>query len=104
MKNNSEESNCHSQQLDEALRRARTLRPPVAVPPAPVNVGIVQRMNRAQHNLLAMWREKDYSIYSSKLHLVNQDYVICNSPDTVRRVFLEQHDNYDPSSVKVVGT
>lgn len=86
------------QRLAEALSRAQRVKPPVTVAPAPANEGIMRRMYRAQHNLLSVWREKDYSVYTSRMKLANQDYVVCNSPDTVRRVFLEQHDNYDRKS------
>ncbi|XGA80867.1 cytochrome P450 [Halomonas sp. CH40] len=93
-----EQKNSDKQQLAEALLRAHSIEPPVTVAPAPANAGILQRMYRAQHNLLSIWREKDYSVYTSHMNLANQKYVVCNSPDTVRRVFLEQHDNYDRKS------
>ena len=58
----------------------------------------MHRLRLAQQNLLSVWREEDYSIRTSRMALMKQDYVLCNSPDTVRRVFLEQHDNYDRKS------
>ncbi|MDX2423482.1 MAG: cytochrome P450 [Amphritea sp.] len=30
--------------------------------------------------------------------LLNQEYILCNSPDTVRQVFLDRHDIYDKKS------
>ncbi|CAH1042207.1 cytochrome P450 [Halomonas sp. TD01] len=86
------------QQLAEALKRAERLEPPVSVTPVSASKGIMHRMRRAQNNLLSVWREEDYSIRTSRISLMNQDYVLCNSPDTVRRIFLEQHDNYDRKS------
>lgn len=87
-----------NQRLADALKRVQGLEPPVKVNPVAENKGIMHRMRRAQHDLLSVWREKDYSIRTSRMKLLNQDYVLCNSPDTVRRVFLEQHDNYDRKS------
>lgn len=86
------------QGLSAALNRAKGLEPPVKVTPVSASKGIVHRLRLAQHNLLSVWREEDYSIRTSRMALMKQDYVLCNSPDTVRRVFLEQHDNYDRKS------
>ncbi|WP_404464974.1 cytochrome P450 [Vreelandella aquamarina] len=89
---------CDSQRLAEALELTQSQPPPVTVTPAPAHQGILGRMRRAQNNLLSVWRERDYSVYTSNMKLVNQDYVLCNSPDSVRKVFLEEHDNYDRKS------
>lgn len=52
----------------------------------------------ARRNLLAVWAPKAYRAMSLDFNLYRQHYFVCNSPDTVRRVFLEEHDNYDRKS------
>ncbi|MFG6179151.1 cytochrome P450 [Halomonas sp. THAF12] len=71
---------------------------PVAVPMADPEQGIWQRIRMANRNLLSVWRERDYGVRSLRFSLGKQDYVLCNSPDSVRRVFLKEHDNYDRKS------
>jgi hypothetical protein len=51
-----------------------------------------------RNNLLAFWSPKSYRARSLSFKLLNQSYFVCNSPDTVRRVFLDRHDNYDKKS------
>jgi hypothetical protein len=51
-----------------------------------------------RNNLLALWSPKSYRARSLSFKLLNQPYFVCNSPDTVRRVFLDRHDNYDKKS------
>jgi cytochrome P450 len=49
-------------------------------------------------NILSTWSDKAYRARSLEFKLYNQPYFLCNSADTVRRVFLENHDNYDRKS------
>lgn len=49
-------------------------------------------------NLLSIWPDRAYRGCSFAFQLLNQHYFVCNSPDTVKRVFLEEHDNYDRKS------
>ncbi len=51
-----------------------------------------------QKNILAIWKDFSYRALSFGFSMVNQPYFVCNGPDTVRRVFLEEHDNYDRKS------
>lgn len=53
---------------------------------------------QSRQNLLACWPESTYSAPFFEYWLLRQHYFVCNSPETVRRVFLEQHDNYDRKS------
>lgn len=46
-------------------------------------------------NLLSMWPDSAYQMKIFTARLLRQHYFVCNSPDTVRQVFLDQHDNYD---------
>lgn len=52
----------------------------------------------ARRNLLEAWPEEAYGAKAFDFRLLNQHYFVCNSPDTVRRVFLEEHENYDRKS------
>ena len=52
----------------------------------------------ARENLLSIWPEKAYRNEVMSFRMLNQPYFVCNSPDTVRRVFLDEHDNYDRKS------
>ncbi len=58
----------------------------------------VRALLAARRNLLAVWAPKAYRAMTLDFHLFRQHYFVCNSPDTVRRVFLEEHDNYDRKS------
>lgn len=51
-----------------------------------------------RNNLLAVWGPKAYRAKSFEFRFLRQHYLVCNSPDTVKRVFLEEHDNYDRKS------
>ena len=84
--------------LKDAFSNAQNKLPPVSVSHAAADASMMQRMHMAQHNLLRIWRERDYSVRTSKMTLLNQDYILCNSPDTVRHVFLAEHANYDRKS------
>lgn len=52
----------------------------------------------ARQNLLSCWSESTYCQTDFEFWLFRQHYFVCNSSDTVRRVFLEEHDNYDRKS------
>jgi len=58
-------------------------------------LGLVRAGRR---NLLAMWPAGGYRAQTMSFRLLRQAYFVCNSPDTVRRVFLDAHDNYDRKS------
>ncbi len=49
-------------------------------------------------NLLAVWGPHAYRAMTFEFRFFRQHYFVCNSPDSVRRVFLEEHDNYDRKS------
>lgn len=51
-----------------------------------------------RRNMLSVWSDKAYRARKLTFRLLNQDYFLCNSPDTVRRVFLDRHDIYDKKS------
>lgn len=68
---------------------------------------IIQQATRRNHlramlagrkNLLAIWPAPAYRAKTFEFNLLRQHYFVCNSPESVRRVFLEQHDNYDRKS------
>lgn len=71
---------------------------PVSVPIARHDAPLLRRMLMARRNLLSVWSARDYGAKSLEFSLLRQQYLVCNSPDTVRRVFLEEHDNYDRKS------
>jgi len=49
-------------------------------------------------NMLTIWTDKNYGAKRLSFNLLNQHYFVCNSPDTVRRVFLEKNSDYDRKS------
>ena len=55
-------------------------------------------MLAGRKNLLAMWGPNAYRAKAFSFKFLRQHYFVCNSPDTVKRVFLEEHDNYDRKS------
>ncbi len=50
---------------------------------------------RFRQNMLTIWTDKSYRARRLSFNLLNQHYFICNSADTVRRVFLEKNNDYD---------
>ena len=71
---------------------------PVAVPRPAQTVGLLTRLTMARRNLLSVWSDREYRLPFFHFKIFRQQYVVCNSPETVRRVFLEVHDNYDRKS------
>ncbi|WP_229843068.1 cytochrome P450 [Halomonas urumqiensis] len=82
--------------MSQATRAAKMA--PVAVPLPNAETSLVKRMGMAHQNLLSVWQERDYRAKSIRFKMLNQDYVVCNSPQSVRHVFLREHDNYDRKS------
>lgn len=56
------------------------------------------RLPAFHQNMLSLWSDKAYRARKMSFKLLNQEYILCNSPDTVRRVFLDRHDIYDKKS------
>jgi cytochrome P450 len=71
---------------------------PVKVERASGRVRRYRAMWEARRNLLAVWSPSAYSNASFDFRFLRQHYFVCNSPDSVRRVFLDAHDNYDRKS------
>ncbi|MGB0467134.1 MAG: cytochrome P450 [Pontibacterium sp.] len=68
-------------------------------PVAPVRPSIsglpLQNLSGVRKNMLSIWSDKAYRARTFSFRLFNQHYFLCNSADSVRRVFLDKHDNYD---------
>lgn len=76
----------------------KTLFVPVATP-RPKYFGLsLRNILGFRRNMLSVWADKAYRARSLSFSLLNQKYFLCNSPDTVRRVFLDRHDIYDKKS------
>lgn len=71
---------------------------PVKVDRQAANKSLFRTFLEARHNLLTIWSASSYKSKGFEFKLLKQHYFVCNSPDTVRRVFLEEHDNYDRKS------
>ncbi len=71
---------------------------PAMVPRLPDSTPITTRLAKARQNLLSGWTEECFKWERFEFTLVNQKYVVCNHPRHVRRVFLDNHDNYDRKS------
>ena len=71
---------------------------PVSAPRPDASVGLFKRLGMARKNLLSAWSDEDYHKSLFDFKIVNQQYVVCNSPETVKKVFLQEHDNYDRKS------
>lgn len=71
---------------------------PVKVTPPSLWQGGFRSLSELRTNLLSIWPERAYRGCTFESQIFNQHYFLCNSPDTVRRVFLEEHDNYDRKS------
>jgi len=71
---------------------------PVSVQRPDETLGLFRKLALARKNLLSAWSDSDYRQLLFDFKIANQQYVVCNSPETVREVFLEEHDNYDRKS------
>lgn len=71
---------------------------PVKVDPPAAWLDSARTLFELRTNLLSIWPERAYRGCTFAFQLLNQHYLVCNSPDTVKRVFLEEHDNYDRKS------
>jgi len=71
---------------------------PVSVPRPASSTGLFKRLRMGRENLLSVWSDDEYRNQLFDFKIMNQQYVVCNSPETVRKVFLEEHDNYDRKS------
>lgn len=71
---------------------------PVRIEPKKTWSGIAKSLLTARSNILAIWPERAYRAMTFSLRLLNQNYFLCNSPDTVRHAFLVEHENYDKKS------
>jgi cytochrome P450 len=59
---------------------------------------LLSLLREARRNILSVWPQAAYERDCFGFKLMRQRYLVCNSADTVRRVFLEKHDNYDRKS------
>lgn len=71
---------------------------PAMPPRLPNGTPMLRRLAIARENLLASWTEECFTWERFEFTLLNQRYVVCNHPRHVRRVFLDNHDNYDRKS------
>ena len=90
----------HMHRLPEHADRERWSQEPEPVrvtPPKDWN-SMLGSLFAGRQNLLTIWPQRAYVAQTLALRLFRQNYFLCNSPDTVRRVFLDEHDNYDRKS------
>lgn len=71
---------------------------PVKVDRAVDGANLFRSLLAARKNLLAIWPDSLYRDASASFRFLRQHYFVCNAPEAVRRVFLEEHDNYDRKS------
>ncbi|WP_322629759.1 hypothetical protein [Halothiobacillus sp.] len=76
--------------------------------PEPVKVtrpvqwaGHYKSLFELRSNLLSIWPERAYRGCIFAVQLLSQHYFVCNSSDTVKRVFLEERDSYDRNSPQI---
>ncbi len=68
---------------------------PVKVDRESANKNRFRALLACRKNLLAAWGTSSYRSETFEFKFFRQHYFVCNSPDTVKRVFLDEHDNYD---------
>ena len=71
---------------------------PVMAPRPDKSASMLKRLFMARSNLLSVWSEQEYELKFFHFSLLKKQYVVCNSPETVKQVFLQEHDNYDQKS------
>jgi cytochrome P450 len=71
---------------------------PVSVARASGGASLLGLLGMARKNLLSVWSDNGYRSQTLSFKFLRQHYFVCNTPESVRRVFLEEHDNYDRKS------
>lgn len=71
---------------------------PVSITPRSPDTSDLHNVLAARRNLLSFWTAHAYQAKTLSFKILNQHYFVCNTADTVRRVFLDEHDNYDRKS------
>lgn len=55
----------------------------------------------ARHNLLAMWEEEAFDLEFSEGRLLARNVYVCNSPDSVRFAFSQNHSSFERKSAQM---
>ena len=75
---------------------------PSVIPPYPARpkkalsplVGLL----KLRQNLVGIWHERAFEQFMIPVKLPNRRVYVVNGVDAIKRVFLDNHDNYDPKS------
>ena len=71
---------------------------PVSVPGQGQRLPLLRLLWALRRNILSVWPQAAYERDCFGVKLMRQRYLVCNNADSVRRVFLSEHDNYDRKS------
>ncbi len=71
---------------------------PVSIPGQGQRLALSSLLQALRRNILSVWPKHAYERDVLGFKLMQQRYVVCNSADSVRRVFLSEHENYDRKS------
>jgi cytochrome P450 len=76
--------------------------PPSVIPPYPARpktaLNSLLALLKLRQNLLGIWHERAFEQFMIPVKLPNRRVYVVNGVDAIKRVFLDNHDNYDPKS------
>ena len=55
----------------------------------------------ARRNLLAIWEQRDFELEFFSARVLSRMLFVCNSPDTVERAFIQQHESFARKSAQM---
>lgn len=75
---------------------------PLVIPPHPARpkkpLNPLVALLKLRQNLLGIWHERAFEQFMIPVKLPNRCVYVVNGVDAIKRVFLDNHDNYDPKS------
>jgi hypothetical protein len=71
---------------------------PVTIPGQGQRLSLPSLLQALRRNILSVWPKHAYERDVFGFKLLQQRYIVCNNAESVRRVFLSEHDNYDRKS------
>jgi len=75
---------------------------PSVIPPYPARpkkaLNPLVALLKLRQNLLGIWHERAFEQFMIPVKLPNRRVYVVNGVDAIKRVFLDNHDNYDPKS------
>jgi cytochrome P450 len=70
-------------------------------PERPLSLSAFSALRLARRNLLAIWEQRDFEWEFFSTRVLARMLFVCNSPDTVERAFIQQHESFARKSAQM---